>query len=52
MFLSSGSLLFKDYSTLEVRYWDLPALVHEQETRHLKHFDFLVRELVEKLIQR
>ena len=52
----SKSVIFKDYSTLGVHYWDLQARVHEQETRNLTlheaqpsavlNFEFLVRERV------
>ena len=48
----SLSTVIKDYSTLEVRYWDLKARVYKQETRNLTlheaqpsavlNFEFLV----------
>ncbi len=41
-------LIIKDYSILGVRYRDLQARVHEQETRNLTllNFEFLVCERV------
>ena len=41
-------MIFKDYSTLGVRYQDLQARVHEQETRNLTvlNIEFLVCERV------
>ena len=54
--LLTCNLIINDYSTLGVHYWDLQALVHEQETRNLTlhdtqpsavlNFEFLVRERV------